>query len=171
MTGEGNGQADIRPSPFAAALSRLNALLLQAAGLITITAMAVMAVVIPYEVAGRYLFAAMPVWSGEVATFSLVWLSMMGAAVGLRKGYQISLTAVVARLPEPAARLARDGALGITIILFAILTWYGLEQTIINVPQVSPALGISMALPYAALPAGFALMSLITLEKLLSGEA
>ncbi len=171
MTGEDNGRDAMRFSDPVAALSRINERLLRVAGLITITAMAIMAVVIPYEVAGRYLFAAMPVWSGEVATYSLVWLSMMGAAIGMRKGYQMSLTAVVEKLPEPGARLARDCALGITIILFVILTWYGLAQTIVNAKQVSPALGISMALPYASLPAGFALMALITLEKLLRREA
>lgn len=148
------------------ALSRLNEVLLKFAGGITILAMAIMAIVIPYEVAGRYLLGAMPSWSGEAATFSLVWLSMMGAAIGLRKGYQISLTTVIDRLPHPAARLVRGGSQVLMLALLLILTWYGLQQTLINLSQTSPALEISMALPYAALPAGFGLMLLITIEDL-----
>ncbi|MFA5181000.1 MAG: TRAP transporter small permease [Syntrophales bacterium] len=147
-------------------LSRLNGVLIKFAGGITILAMAIMAVVIPYEVAGRYLLGAMPSWSGEAATFSLVWLSMMGAAIGLRKGYQISLTTIIDRLPYPAARIARGGSLCLMLGLLLIMTWYGLQQTLINLPQISPALEISMALPYAALPAGFGLMMLITIEDL-----
>jgi len=152
--------------PSLHALSRLNGFLLKFAGGITILTMAIMAVVIPYEVAGRYLLEAMPSWSGEAATFSLVWLSMMGAAIGLRKGYQISLTAFIDRLPHPAARIARGSSLCLMLVLLLIMTWYGLQQTLINLPQISPALEISMALPYAALPAGFGLMMLITVEDL-----
>jgi TRAP-type transport system small permease protein len=152
--------------PSLHALSRLNGFLLKFAEGITILTMAIMAIVIPYEVAGRYLLGAMPSWSGEAATFSLVWLSMMGAAVGLRKGYQISLTAMIDRLPHPADRIARGSSLCLMIVLLLIMTWYGLQQTLINLPQISPALEISMALPYAALPAGFGLMMLITIEDL-----
>jgi TRAP-type C4-dicarboxylate transport system permease small subunit len=153
-------------TPLLCALSRLNGVLIKAAGGITILAMAIMAIVIPYEVAGRYLLAAMPSWSGEAATFSLVWLSMMGSAVGLKKGYQISLTTIVDRLPDPAAGIVRGCSLCLMLVLLLIMTWYGLQQTLINLPQVSPALEVSMALPYAALPAGFGLMVLITIEDL-----
>ncbi|MFA6411843.1 MAG: TRAP transporter small permease, partial [Syntrophales bacterium] len=121
-------------------LSRLNGILLKFAGGITILTMAIMAIVIPYEVAGRYLLEAMPSWSGEAATFSLVWLSMMGAAIGLRKGYQISLTTVVDRLPYRAARIARGGSLCLMLVLLMIMTWYGLQQTLVNLRQISPAL-------------------------------
>jgi TRAP-type C4-dicarboxylate transport system permease small subunit len=154
------------PEPSLHALSCLNGLLLKFAGGITILTMAIMAIVIPYEVAGRYLLGAMPSWSGEAATFSLVWLSMMGATVGLRKGYQISLTTIIDRLSPRAARIVRGGSLCLMAGLLLIMTWYGLQQTLINLRQISPALEISMALPYAALPAGFGLMLLITIEDL-----
>jgi TRAP-type transport system small permease protein len=166
MNGNGAAPGLSAQAPPLYVLSRLNGVLLKFAGGITILTMAIMAIVIPYEVAGRYLLGAMPSWSGEATTFSLVWLSMMGAAIGLRKGYQISLTTVIDRLPHPAARIARGGSLCLMLILLLIMTWYGLQQTLINLRQTSPALEISMALPYAALPAGFGLMLLITIEDL-----
>ncbi len=140
-------------------LSLLNGVLIKCAQGITILAMAIMAIVIPYEVAGRYLLEAMPSWSGEAATFSLVWLSMMGAAIRLRKGYQISLTTLIDRLPHQAVRIVRGGSLCLMLVLLMILIWCGLHQT-------SPALEISMALPYGALLSCFGLMVLITLEDL-----
>jgi TRAP-type C4-dicarboxylate transport system permease small subunit len=166
MKGRTSASGLAAKAPLLRALSRLNGVLLKSAGGITILAMTVMAIVIPYEVAGRYLLAAMPSWSGEAATFSLVWLSMMGSAIGLRKGYQISLTTIVDRLPCPAAGIVRGCSLCLMLVLLLIMTWYGLQQTLINLPQVSPALEISMAVPYAALPAGFGLMLLITIEDL-----
>lgn len=59
-------------------LQRLNSKLLGIASWGVIFFMVVMAVVIPYEVFGRYVLQKMSAWSGEVATFSLVWASMLG---------------------------------------------------------------------------------------------
>ncbi|MCK7469797.1 MAG: TRAP transporter small permease subunit [Desulfomicrobium escambiense] len=47
--------------------------------------MAVIGIVIPYEVIGRYVFQKMSIWSGEVSTYSLAWASMLGGAVGLQE--------------------------------------------------------------------------------------
>lgn len=64
----------------------------------------VIATVIPYEVIGRCVFQKMTIWSGEVSTYSLVWASMLGGAVGLKKGYMIGMTSVVESVPPAAAR-------------------------------------------------------------------
>ena len=70
-------------------LNRFNALLFQTAEQAVILFMGIIALVIPYEVFGRYVLGDMPMWSGEAATYSLVWVSMLGGAVGLRKGVQV----------------------------------------------------------------------------------
>jgi len=146
-------------------LKKINDILTRAAEWITILSMAVIAIVIAYEVLGRYLLSDMPGWSGETAIFSLVWLSMMGSAVGFRKGFQLSLTFIVDRLPSQSARVVRAGARFFLAVFLVVMIFYGVRQTIINLRQFSPALGIPMAFPYAALPAGFGLMLLSVLEQ------
>jgi TRAP-type C4-dicarboxylate transport system permease small subunit len=44
---------------------------------------------------------------------------------------------------------------------------FGLFQTVYNAKQTSPAIGLVMSLPYAALPTGFFIMFFLTLEELL----
>ena len=44
---------------------------------------------------------------------------------------------------------------------------YGLFQTIYNAHQTSPAIGLVMSFPYAALPTGFFIMFFLTLEEFL----
>jgi len=145
--------------------SKLNAILIEAASMMTAAALAVIAVVIPYEVLGRYFLGDMPVWSGEAATFSLVWASMMGSAVGLKKGYQVSLNLLMHRLPR-IPYLVFTGCMYAGMIVFlGLMTWFGMHQTIVNMHQCSTAIGIPMSLPYLALPAGFMLMLLITVEQ------
>jgi TRAP-type transport system small permease protein len=149
-------------------LQRFNEFLITAGNWGTIFFMAVIAVVVPYEVIGRYVFAKMSMWSGEVSTYSLVWASLLGGAVGLKKGYMISMDAVLESVPKNVARLLKFVSYICSLIFFGAMFGYGLFQTIYNWKQTSPAMGMVMSFPYAALPAGFFIMFLLTVEELLT---
>jgi TRAP-type C4-dicarboxylate transport system permease small subunit len=149
------------------ALQRFNQFLVMVGSWGTILFMAVIAVVIPYEVIGRYLFQRMSIWSGEVSTYSLVWASMLGGAVGLKKGYQVSMTSVVDSVPPAVARVLRWVAYLFALFFFGAMFYFGLFQTIYNVKQFSPAMELVMSVPYAALPTGFFIMFFLTLEEFL----
>jgi TRAP-type C4-dicarboxylate transport system permease small subunit len=129
--------------------------------------MAVIAVVIPYEVIGRYVFQKMTIWSGEVSTYSLTWASMLGGAVGLKKGYQVSMTSVVESVPPFVAKALKLAAYLAALFFFGMMFGYGLFQTVYNWKQTSPAIGLVMTMPYAALPTGFFIMFFLTLEEFL----
>lgn len=148
-------------------LEMLNMLLLKIATVGVIISMAAIAIIIPYEVFGRYVLNEMATWSGEAATFSLVWATMMGAAVGLRKGYQVGMTSVLEALPANYARLVQGIGYFWSIFFLAIMVYFGFEQASLNYYQTSPGMGIRMAIPYAALPIGFLVMLLLTIEDLL----
>jgi len=149
------------------ALKGFNELLVKIGSWGTIFFMLVMAVVIPYEVIGRYVFQKMSIWSGEVSTYSLAWASMLGSAVGLKKGYQVSMTSVVESVPPAVAKILKWGAYLFTLFFFGAMFYYGLYQTIYNARQTSPAIGLVMSIPYASLPAGFFIMFFLTLEEFL----
>ena len=148
-------------------LQRLNATLLRITSWGVIFFLAVMAVVIPYEVFGRYVLQKMSAWSGEVATFSLVWATMLGGAVGLKKGYQVGMTAVLEKVPPRVARIIQGMGFLFMFFFFAVMIYFGTEQTVANYSQLSSAMQIPMSFPYAALPIGFFLMLLITIEDFL----
>jgi TRAP-type C4-dicarboxylate transport system permease small subunit len=148
-------------------LRAVNESLLQLASWGTIFFMGVIAVVIPYEVFGRYVIKSMSIWSGEVSTFSLAWATMLGGAVGLRKGYQVAMTAVTDAVPPAVSRLLKGAGILFMLCFLAAMTWYGGMQTLINVEQTSPAMGIKMCFPYACLPIGFFIMLMLTVEQVL----
>src|SRR5512136_1612638 len=148
-------------------LKRFNDLLVKIGSGGTILFMAVIAVVIPYEVIGRYVFQRMSIWSGEVSTYSLAWASMLGGAVGLKKGYQVSLTSVVDSVPPAVAWGLKLVAYLFTLFFFGAMFYFGLFQTIYNAKQFSPAMELVMSVPYAALPTGFFIMFFLTLDQFL----
>jgi TRAP-type C4-dicarboxylate transport system permease small subunit len=148
-------------------LHNVNELLLTLASWGTIFFMGVIAIVIPYEVFGRYVIKSMSIWSGEVSTFSLAWASMLGGAVGLKKGYQVSMTAVLEAVPPSIGRVLKGAGFFCMLFFLATMTWYGTVQTIINFEQTSPAMGIKMGFPYACMPIGFFIMFMLTIEEVL----
>jgi len=149
------------------ALKRFNEWLVKIGSWGTILFMAVIAIVIPYEVIGRYVFQKMNIWTGEVSTYSLVWASMLGGAVGLKKGYQVSMTSVVDSVPPLVTKALKWVAYLFTMFFFGAMFYYGMYQTIYNAKQTSPAIGLVMSIPYAALPLGFFIMLFLTLEEFL----
>src|SRR5512143_884014 len=106
------------------ALQRFNAVLEKVGSWGTILFMTVIAIVIPYEVIGRYIFQKMSIWSGEVSTYSLAWASMLGSAVGLKRGYQVSMTSVVESIPPAAAKILKWAAYLFTLFFFAAMFHY-----------------------------------------------
>ena len=135
-------------------LQKINAALIAFASWGTIFFMAVIAVVIPYEVFGRYIIKSMSTWSGEVSTYSLAWASMLGGAVGLKKGYQVSMTSIIEMMPQAVGKVLKGTGYLCTLAFMAVMTYFGCMQTIINLEQTSPAMGIIMGIPYACLPVG-----------------
>lgn len=150
------------------ALQGFNEFLVRIGSWGTILFMAVIGIVIPYEVIGRYVFQKMTIWSGEVSTYSLAWASMLGGAVGLKKGYQVNMTSVVESVPPRLAWALKFLAYLSALFFFAMMFGYGLFQTIYNWKQTSPAIGLIMSVPYAALPVGFFIMFFLTLEEFLT---
>ena len=147
-------------------IKQINSCLLQLAGWGTTLAMGVIACVIPYEVFARYITGSMPVWSGEAATFSLVWATMLGSPLALARGYHVGITYMIDKLPRRYAAILQCATLALVLLFLLLMLQYGLIQTIANLRQFSPATGIPMAIPYMAVPIGFSLMVLVTVEQI-----
>ena len=152
---------------FLALLRSFNAALLKFASWGVILSMAAIAIVIPYEVFGRYVLGSMSTWTGEFSQYALVWASMMGGVVGLKRGYQVGITTLIDRLPPRPARLLQGAGVLFMLFFFALMTVHGIGQVMMNANQTSSTMGIRMSIPYAALPAGFFVMLCVTLEQLL----
>lgn len=130
-------------------------------------AMAAIAIIIPYEVFGRYVLGSMSMWTNEFTQYSLVWASMLGGAVGLKRGYQVGITSLTDSLPPKASRFVQAIGFSATLVFLAFVTYYGFDQMLTNRFQTSSTMGIPMSIPYSALPIGFLLMFFVTIEQLM----
>lgn len=153
------------------AAARLARGLERALDLMLAAMLAVLVASLAWQVFGRYVLDRAPPWSEELARFLMVWITMLGAAAVSRGHGHIAVTT----LPDALAPGARR-ALGLVRDLVVLwVAWvvgvHGLAMAELLSFQASPAFEVSMALPYAALPAGAALIALMVVLRRLAGEA
>lgn len=118
----------------------------------------VMTVLISWQVFARYVMGASLTFSEEVARFSMVWLTMLGAAYAYRHG---SLIAVTVLSEIAGGRFARGLRLLVAVIscIFAwVLLKEGFNITERVLTQTAPSTRVSMAWLYGAVPAGAAMI-------------
>lgn len=138
-------------------------------GMLGALAMAFMVVSISYDVVMRYAFLAPTIWALEVNTFLLVLLCTIPAADTLTAGTQIQITFLTERLPVAAqAKLPVIGNI-VGALFCAVMTWKGASMTwaaFQHNDRMSTSLGTPLAIPYALIPIGFALLGLTYAARL-----
>lgn len=134
------------------------------AAIITLTSWVVayltlqMALVVLLGVFTRYVLNDSLAWIEELARFSMIWLSWVGGGLALRRGAHIAVEFLTDALPPQVRSVVVFlGRLAVFVFL-GICLWYGIDLTGRVSAQSTIALGISMQIPYAAIPVGALLM-------------
>jgi TRAP-type C4-dicarboxylate transport system permease small subunit len=111
-----------------------------------------MTLVVFLEILFRYVFHLPLFWTEEFARYCLVWSSLLGATIAFKRGEHIAMTFFLDRFPPRSRRVLVFAAeMSVAAILLVIL-WGGIHLIMVTSRQLSPALRISMAIPYVALP-------------------
>lgn len=112
------------------------------------------------QVVLRYAFNISLVWSEETARYIIIWVILIGSSIAVREKAHATVDALVAFLPPLLQRIFSILANLMGVIFCFILVRSG-TITVLNVIEfnnVTPAMGIPMAIPYLSLPVGGALM-------------
>jgi len=125
-------------------------------GYICIGTLAVMSVVIFWQVVCRYVLKSSLPWSEELSRYLLVWTAFMGGAYGVRLGAHIGVEAFAMLLPKKAQKVLNIFVMIATAILCVLIFRYGVAivQTQLEKNQLSPAMRIPMGYMYLAIPVG-----------------
>jgi TRAP-type C4-dicarboxylate transport system permease small subunit len=133
-------------------MERTSTVINRAAEIALLVIISVMAGVVFAEVLFRYALMLPLFWTEEFARYCLVWSSLLGAGVALKRGQHIAVTFFVNRIPGSVA-LQAAFLVPIFIALFLIvILWGGVHLIILTRHQLSPAMRIPMAWPYLAIP-------------------
>jgi TRAP-type C4-dicarboxylate transport system permease small subunit len=117
-----------------------------------------MTLVVFLEILFRYVFHLPLFWTEEFARYCLVWASLLGATIAFKRGEHIAVTFFLDRLPPRSRRVLGFAAEVSVAVILVVILWGGIHLITVTSRQLSPALRISMAIPYAALPIAAAVM-------------
>ena len=145
---------------FARKLTYFDNLLARGEAAALILLVSVMTVVVFLQVIYRYALTQPLYWSEEVARYLFVWISIVGAALGLQKRGHFGLDLFYKMLPNKGRRFLEFIIyllMGVVVLVILVQGISLVEKTSL---QESPAMGISMGWAYACLPVGAALMAI-----------
>jgi TRAP-type C4-dicarboxylate transport system permease small subunit len=145
---------------FLRSLTRFDHLLAKAEAAVLITLVAVMTLIVFLQVVYRYVLIQPLHWSEELARYLFIWLSILGATLGLQKRGHFGLDLFYRMLSDQKRRylqLLIHLLVGGVILVILI---QGIKLVQATVLQKSPAMGISMGWAYACLPVGAGLMAI-----------
>ena len=114
----------------------------------------------------RYVLVMTFTWYDEIARACFVWLTLLGAAVGVKRHAHFRLHLLVDRLPQ---RLQKALAVLLPLVVMAfasVLIQQGLVFLELGRFQQTPVMGLPKTWIYVAIPIGGALMILYSLAPL-----
>lgn len=120
------------------------------------------------QVVGRYAFNNTPAWAESFALLMVLYVTMLGCAVGVRELTHLGLEIVVEQLPPKAQRVLFSLAHFATAAFGALMMWHCAEL-LLSVREFDiPTLGISEAWRYLPMVLAGALITLFSVEHMLA---
>ena len=117
-----------------------------------------MTAVITLQIVCRFFFTALS-WSEELARYLMIWLTFLGASMGVKRGTHIAVTFAVSPLPRPVRKGLELVVYALCLYFFSTVAYYGWKLMNMQAFQVAAGLGISMRYVYLSLPVGGMLCS------------
>ena len=130
---------------------------------VVVIMLGVMCVTVFMQVIFRYVLHASLSWSEELARYLMVWLTFLGAALGVRYKSLIGMEVLVKALPKLMKRGVLELVTLFQLVFLAVVLVYSIKMTMIAHAQVSAAMLIPMSSAYVALPVGLSMMIMNTI--------
>jgi TRAP-type C4-dicarboxylate transport system permease small subunit len=139
-------------------MERISDIVNRIAEIAIVVIISLMAVAVFAEVIFRYVLPLPLFWTEEFARYCLVWSSLLGAGVALKRGEHIAVTFFTDKFPK-TIQMKVSLLVQIFIAVFlGVILWGGFCLVIITRHQLSPAMRIPMSWPYMAVPIGSLIM-------------
>lgn len=146
---------------FCAAIARL-CLRVGVAGLVLLI------IAVLYQVIGRYIFNDTPTWAESSAVLLVLYVTMLGMAVGVRDAGHIGLESFLALAPE-WLRLKMEILIHALVLVFGLLMAWNCALLAESVSGYKiPTLGVSEAFKYAPPALAGVLVALFSVEHIIA---
>ncbi|MHC2702928.1 TRAP-type mannitol/chloroaromatic compound transport system permease small subunit [Bradyrhizobium liaoningense] len=101
-------QGTVAARPSTGLLSRINAPVARVGMYLSVTGLLVIVTIVFYQVFGRYVLNSSPTWTENLALVLILYVTLIGAAVGVRDAGHIGMDSLLVMLPGSRAGEDRD---------------------------------------------------------------
>lgn len=130
---------------------------------VTVVAMLILMLV---EVVRRYCFSKTFSWSDEIIRYLLMYCTFLGGACAYYNKALVGFDLITMRLPHKIQELLKLINNCICLVFFIFLLKYAIKKVTgaAVVKSISTASGLSLAVPYWAIPIGLFFMLIFTID-------
>jgi TRAP-type C4-dicarboxylate transport system permease small subunit len=107
-------------------------------------------------------------WVEEVGEMLLAWLTLIGAAIGVRESAHFALHALIQRLPLTGQLWVERGHHVLIACLGGLAAWYGVKLCILNDTLRTPGLELNLVWLYASVVVGGILITIYAVSMIAS---
>jgi len=107
-------------------------------------------------------------WVEEVGEMLLAWLTLIGAAIGVRERSHFTLHVLTHNWSPRAQSIVERIHHVLIAVVGAIAAWYGLKLCLLNSTLVTPGLEINLAVLYASCVVGGVLLVIYSISMIVS---
>jgi TRAP-type C4-dicarboxylate transport system permease small subunit len=136
--------------------------------------MALMVIVVTWQVVSRYALGDPSQWTEEVARMLLIWVGLLGGVYAYREKAHLGLDLLYQKVGAVGKRrldIITDISCGLFALSVLVVGGGSLVQLTWELKQTTAALGIPMAWVYAVLPLSGVLIVYYSIASLLMNKA
>ncbi len=137
--------------------------------------LAIMLLDVGLGIFGRYVVELPVTWTEELARYLMIWVALLAVSCGVARREHIAVTMLFHLVPQPLRRGLAVAFDVLAFSFFGFLFYFGLGMTADGATQYATIFGMTMTLPYAAVPVSAALaclqIALVCLRDLGGQEA
>ncbi len=103
------------------------------------------------QIYGRFLIEKPPSWTEEASRFFFIYAMSFAAGLAMKDKSYVFFDGIFNKLSNSLKRKLVLIITIVTIILFLVMTVYGVHFTILGIPEKSPSMGISMSIGFVSM--------------------
>jgi len=149
-------------------LTRINAVLARYGAYSAVAGLIVIVGIVAWQVFGRYVLNASPTWTETLALVLVLYVTLIGAAVGVRDAGHLGMESLLVLVPEEPRRYV-EMAIHVLVGIFGLaMAWNGwiLGESVASYKL--PNIALSESVRYVPLVLSGALIALFSIEHLLA---
>ncbi|MDX2218468.1 MAG: TRAP transporter small permease [Burkholderiales bacterium] len=155
--------------PYSRALwNTANRWLARGAMVVSVVGLFIIIGIVAWQVFGRYVLNDSPTWAENLALVLILYVTLFGAAVGVRDAGHIGMDSLLMLVPESPRKVV-EMVIHVLVAGFgACMAWYGIELGQSVAPYKLANLNLSEGFRYVPLVMSGALIVLFSLEHLVA---